>query len=202
MSSEVAGRSSPGGRAVLVVISGPSGAGKTSICKALLTRMPNSRWSVSATTRPPRPGEMNGESYEFLTREAFDRRLAADEFLEWAEYIGHRYGTPRRPVTEALSSGQSVIMEIDVQGGIQVAKKLPDSIRLFILPPSQESLRARLEGRRTEAEEQLRKRLAEADGEIAAARDSRCYPFFVVNDILESTVEEVLRIIERERQKR
>ena len=112
--------------------------------------------------------------------------------------MGHRYGTPRGPVEEALGRGQHVIMEIDVQGGIQVAEKTPDSIRVFVLPPNSDSLRARLEGRRTEAKEQLFKRLAEADGEIAAARDSGSYAHFVVNDSLEEAIDQVQRIIEEE----
>ena len=179
----------------LIVISGPSGAGKTSICRALLERVPNTSWSVSATTRPMRPGDVNGESYEFVTAEEFARREAEGEFLESAEYVGHRYGTPRRPVEEAVGRGENVVLEIDVQGGMQVAARMPESVRVFVLPPSPESLRARLEGRRTEAEEQLVKRLAEADGEIATARDSGCYQHFVVNDILETTIEEVRRIV-------
>jgi guanylate kinase len=182
-------------RGKLIVISGPSGAGKTSICKALLEQIPDTVWSVSATTRPPRAGEVGGESYEFIAPEEFERRDRAGEFLESAEYVGHRYGTPRRPVEEALTRGQNVVMEIDVQGGMQVARRMPESICIFVLPPSRESLRARLEGRKTEAREVMARRLAEADGEIATARDSGCYGYFVVNDVLDDTIEEVKRII-------
>lgn len=199
MSSERAGPAAKRGR--LVVISGPSGAGKTSICDALLDQLPDTLWSVSATTRPPRPGELAKKSYEFISRDEFDRRVAADEFLEWAEYVGQRYGTPRGPVEEAVAAGKTVILEIDVQGGMQISRKAPDSIRVFLLPPDLASLRARLEGRRTEAEEQLKRRLAKADGEIAAARDSGCYQYFVVNDILEDTIERVKAIIEKETQR-
>ncbi len=183
----------------LIVISGPSGAGKTSICSALLARLPDTIWSVSVTTRPKRGGEVDGDSYEFVSAEEFERRVGADAFLENAEYIGHRYGTPRRPVEEALASGQNVVMEIDVQGGMQVAERMPESIRVFVLPPDRASLRARLEGRKTEAEEQLAQRLAKADGEIATARDSGAYDYFVVNDILETTIEEVCEIIRKEK---
>ena len=186
---------------VLVVISGPSGAGKTSICKALLDRLPGSVWSVSATTRPPRSGETHGTSYEFITGREFAERIRLGDFLEYAEYIGYQYGTPRQPVEAALREGRDVIMEIDVQGGIQVAEKIPNSVRVFVLPPNVDSLRARLEGRNTEAEEQLVRRLSEADGEIAAARDSGCYAHFVVNDVLETTIEQVRIIIEKERRK-
>lgn len=185
-----------GGR--LIVISGPSGAGKTSICKALLEKLPRATWSVSATTRPQRPGDVPGESYEFLTREEFGRREAAGEFLESAEYVGHRYGTPRRAVEQALAEGRYVVLEIDVQGGIQVAGAISDSLRIFIMPPNHASLRARLEGRNSEAAEQLAKRLAQADGEIAIARDSHCYHRFVVNDVLDTTIDEVIRIILKE----
>lgn len=186
-------------RAKLVVISGPSGAGKTSICNALLERLPDVAWSVSATTRPPRGNEATGQSYNFVEPEVFERMRAAGEFLETAEYLGQRYGTPARPVNEALSQGRDVIMEIDVQGGVQVARQIPESVRVFVLPPTMESLKARLEGRQTESEAQLRQRLAVADGEIGFARDSGCYPYFVVNDDLGTTVQEILRIIEEER---
>ena len=186
------------GRGKLIVISGPSGAGKTSICNALLKQLPDTVWSVSVTTRSKRRGEKVQGSYEFVTREEFERRVVADEFLEFAEYVGERYGTPREPVEAALGQGHNVVMEIDVQGGMQVAERRPDSIRIFVLPPDLDSLRARLEGRNTEAEEQLKRRLAAADGEIAVARDSGCYQHFVVNDKLDETIERVQRIIEQE----
>ena len=182
-------------RGRLIVISGPSGAGKTSICQALLARDPNAVWSVSATTRPPRGKEKSGSSYEYVNREEFEARRDRGEFLEWAEYIGHLYGTPARPALEAMEAGHNVIMEIDVQGGAQVAERMPDSIRVFVLPPTMESLKARLEGRHTESAEQLAKRLAEADGEIGFARDSGRYRHFVVNDVLDDTVAEIEGII-------
>jgi guanylate kinase len=185
-------------RGKLIVISGPSGVGKTSICDALLRQLPDTVWSVSVTTRRTRAGEDGGHCYEFVTRDEFEAREAAGEFLETAEYVGERYGTPRKPVEEALVRGQNVVMEIDVQGGMQVAAKVPDSVRLFVLSPDMESLRARLEGRKTEAAEQLAKRLAKADGEIAIARDSGAYQHFVVNDCLETTIEEVKAIINKE----
>lgn len=181
----------------LIVISGPSGAGKTSICQALLKQLPDTDWSVSATTRPMRPGDVPGATYEFVSRDEFLRREAAGEFLESAEYVGNRYGTPRTPVEKAVAAGRNIVLEIDVQGGIQVAAKMPKSVRVFVLPPNAESLKARLQGRGTEAEEQMKKRLAKADGEIAVARDSGAYDYFVVNDVLESTVEQVKSIIAR-----
>jgi guanylate kinase len=181
----------------LVVISGPSGVGKTSICKQLLERLDKARWSVSATTRPPRPGEVDGESYFFLTREEFERRKAAGAFLETAEYLGQLYGTPEAAVREALARGQSIILEIEVQGGSQVARKIPESIRIFVLPPTMATLQARLAGRRTESHRLQEQRLREADGEIGFARDSGCYSHFVTNDDLGATVEEMLGIIRR-----
>ncbi|MGB2987386.1 MAG: guanylate kinase [Phycisphaerae bacterium] len=189
---------SNGRRGKLIVISGPSGAGKTSICNALLEQLPDTVWSVSVTTRKKRAGEVEGHNYVFVTREAFEARETAGEFLECAEYIGERYGTPRKPVEEVLARGQNVVLEIDLQGGMQIAAKRPDSIRIFVLPPDMESLRARLEGRNTEVKEQLTRRLAKADGEIAIARDSGCYQHFVVNDCLEATIERVKDIIQKE----
>jgi len=185
-------------RGKLVVVSGPSGAGKTSICDELLRRIPNSRWSVSVTTRPRRGHEVDGEAYHFITREEFDRMVACDELLEHAEYLGEFYGTPRGPVEQAVAAGEIVIMEIEVQGGAQVAQRVPESIRIFILPPTMETLQARLEGRQTETEALQQKRLAEADGEIGFARNSGHYQYFITNDILKVSVDRVMEIIEQE----
>lgn len=182
----------------LVVVSGPSGAGKTSICDELLKRIPNSRWSVSVTTRPKRGHEVDGEAYRFITRAEYDRMVAAGELLEHAEYLGEGYGTPLGPIEEAVAAGEVVIMEIEVQGGAQVATRVPDSIRIFILPPTMETLKARLEGRQTETEALQRKRLAEADGEIGFARNSGHYQYFITNDILHDSVNQVLEIIQQE----
>lgn len=188
---------SDGNRGLLLVISGPSGVGKTTITRSL-ERCMGGTFSVSATTRPRAEGEVAGRDYYFLSDIEFQQMADDGAFLEHAQVYGeYRYGTPREPVERALSSGQNVVMEIDVQGGIQVARRMPASVRIFVMPPDRESLRARLEGRKTEAKEQLQRRLAKADGEIATARDSGAYQHFVVNDVLDDTVEEVKTIIQR-----
>jgi len=194
------GRAEPSDPGGLVIISGPSGVGKSSICAALLDRLPNAVWSVSATTRPVRPGDQPGRTYEFISEDEFERRRAAGGFLESATYCGHRYGTPRTPVEAAIERGCVVVMEIDVQGAAQVAGQIPDSVRVFVMPPTAESLRARLSGRNTERAEQLAERLAAANGEIGFARDSGCYQHFLVNDDLEVTIQQVLDIVKREAQ--
>ncbi|NOX59979.1 MAG: guanylate kinase [Planctomycetes bacterium] len=184
-----------GGRGNLVVISGPSGTGKTSICNLLLSRLPQAVWSISATTRPLRGEESAGSSYEYIDADEFARRRANDDFLESAEYCGHWYGTPIGPVKRWIAEGKIVITEIDVQGGMQIAARLPESHRIFVLPPDFESLKARLAGRRTESAEHMASRLEKADGEIAIARDSACYQHFVTNDVLDDTVTEIIDII-------
>lgn len=186
----------------LIVISGPSGTGKTSICNQLLKRLPNAVWSISATTRPLRPNEVDGENYSHITSQEFEARKARDEFLETAVYVGNLYGTPAEPARKAIADGKFMILEIEVQGGAQVAARMPDSIRIFVLPPTHETLVARLEGRKTESADQLKRRLAEADGEIAAAQDLGCYQHFVTNDVLNETVADIMDIIDKEMQDR
>ena len=185
-------------RGRLLVISGPSGAGKTSICEELLRLIPGARWSVSVTTRPRRGAERDGEAYHYVSREQFEQMIARGELLEHAEYLGNLYGTPSGPVEEALAAGQTIILEIDVQGGAQVARRLPESIRIFVLPPTRETLAARLAGRQTESAELQRRRIEQADGEIAYARNSGCYPYIITNDILEDSVKQVLDILAQE----
>ncbi|MBL8879684.1 MAG: guanylate kinase [Phycisphaerales bacterium] len=185
-------------RGNLLVISGPSGAGKTSICEALLKRLPNARWSVSATTRAKRANEIDGRNYRFITRADFERMSAAGEFIETTEYLGECYGTPRKPVEEAVARGEIVVLEIDVTGGAQIARAMPGSIRVFVLPPTMETLKARLEGRKTESEELQARRIAKADGEIAFARNEGYYQYFITNDILEDSIQQVLNIVNKE----
>ncbi|HNO77090.1 MAG TPA: guanylate kinase [Phycisphaerae bacterium] len=195
LSSSQSDQKAATGQGNLVVISGPSGTGKTSICNLLLERLPNAVWSVSATTRPLRGGEAEGSSYEYIAPDDFERRRANGEFLESAEYCGHWYGTPVAPVKRWIDDGKIVITEIDVQGGVQIAKHMPNSCRIFVLPPDFESLKARLEGRKTESADIMARRLQKADGEIAIARDSGCYQHFVTNDVLDDTVDEIIGII-------
>lgn len=144
---------------------------------------------------------MDGKAYRFIAPEEFQRMVDAGELLEHARYLGNWYGTPRKPVEDAVAAGVLIIMEIDVQGGAQVAERMPESIRVFVLPPTMETLRARLEGRHTETEALQEKRIAEADGEIAFARSRGYYPYFITNDILEDSIAKVLNIIEQEKKR-
>lgn len=180
----------------LLVISGPSGTGKTSICNELLRRIPDAQWSVSCTTRPPRGDERDGQHYHFISSARFDELLAAGAFLEHAEYLGHRYGTLLAPVEQAIREGRVILLEIDVQGAAQVARRMPDSVRVFVLPPTRDTLRDRLERRNTETETLQQKRLAQADREIAQARSSGDYTYFITNDTLTDSVQRILDVLE------
>ncbi len=185
-------------RGVLVVISGPSGVGKSTICARLVDRL-GAMLSISATTRPKGKNEVDGKNYYFLSREEFERRLARGEFLEHAEYLGNQYGTPAAPVREALARGQDVVLEIEVQGGLQVARQFQDAILIYVLPTDPQTLVERIQGRGRDRQEVIAERLASANGEIAFARESGVYRHFVVNDLLDETVEDIIRIIEEER---
>ena len=155
-------------RGRLIVVSGPSGAGKSTLIKASLQAVPELAYSVSATTREPRPGEVDGVDYIFLSRPEFERWIQEGRFLEWAEYSGNLYGTPERKVEEFLDEGKSVILELELQGARQVQVKRPDAVMVFVRAPSLEETRRRLTGRATESEEALESRLATAVGEVAA----------------------------------
>jgi guanylate kinase len=185
----------------LIVLSGPSGVGKTTLCQRVLEEIP-ARLSVSATTRKPRRNEVDGVNYYFLTDEEFTRRLAADEFLESAVVFGNRYGTPAGPVRTALESGQTVLLEIDVQGGLQVRKRGPEAVTIFVLPPSleawRESLRSRLTQRGMDVPADVERRLNDAAAEIKLARESGAYDHFVVNDDLETAVRQLVALIKKE----
>lgn len=179
-----------------MLYTGCSGVGKGTIMKELLRRDPNIRLSVSNTTRKPRDGEIDGVHYRFVTREEFLALADADGYIEYAEYCDNLYGTPKQHVEELLAAGYDVFLEIEVQGGLQVMEQFPDVLSIFILPPSIEELENRLRGRGTETEEVIRQRLAEAKNELAVAQQ---YRFRVVNDDLNTAVNEVLDILQRYR---
>jgi guanylate kinase len=158
-------------RGRLIVVSGPSGAGKSTLIRASLEEVPELAYSVSATTRRPRPGEVDGVDYIFLSRREFECWIQEGRFLEWAEYSGNLYGTPERKVEEFLDEGKSVILELELQGARQVQRKRPDAVMVFVRAPSLEETRRRLTGRATESEEALESRLATAVGEVAAREE-------------------------------
>jgi guanylate kinase len=188
----------------VVVLAAPSGGGKTTIARELVQRRPERfGYSVSATTRKPRPGERDGEAYHFLTREEFERRVRAGEFLESQEYAQERYGTLRSEVERVLATGRHVLLDIEVQGARHVRRAYPRpaSIGIFVIPPSPGVLIDRLRRRRTESEREVRERLAIAVGEVAAARDDlregRVFDHVVINDDLDATVARVAEIVDR-----
>ena len=181
----------------LYTVSGPSGVGKGTICKAL-AELPNVRLSISCTTRCPREGERDGCEYYFVTEEAFVQMIEADAFLEYAGVFGKRYGTPSRAVDDLLNHGLDVILEIDVQGGMHVMEKRPETIGIFILPPDYVTLKSRLFGRSTETNEQLELRLGTAEREIECAWN---YDYVLVNDRIDDAIDSVKAIIIAERLK-
>lgn len=177
------------------IITGPSGVGKGTIIKELFQRQKNLYFSVSATTREPRPGEVDGTHYHFLTKETFLAWIADNAFLEHAEYVGNHYGTPKKYVDEAMERGEDVILDIEVQGADQVYENRPETVRIFIIPPSWEELRRRLLGRGTEDAAKVQSRLLRAKEELSYAQH---YDYIVVNDSLEKAVEEIQAIIKAE----
>ena len=185
----------------VVVVTGPSGVGKSTIVREVVDRV-GTAFSVSVTTRRPREGEVDTREYHFVDRATFEEMVAHGEMLEWADVYGELYGTPAWPVREAAQSGKKIVLEIDVQGGIQVRQKLPAATFVFIEPPSPEVLARRLRSRGTEDEETVSRRLAEAAAETQAARDSGVYGHFVVNDDLETAVRQVVRIVNQESPKK
>lgn len=184
-------------KGLLFVISGPSGVGKGTICKKLLERRKELKLSVSVTTRAPRPGEIEGVNYFFRSEEQFQDMIARDEFLEYMCVFGkNHYGTPKAYVAEQRAQGNDVILEIDVNGALNVKKRCPDAVMIFIAPPSMETLKKRLVGRGTETEEAVERRFAEAAKELAAAGE---YDYIVVNDSLDKAVNDTQSILVSER---
>ena len=177
------------------IVSGPSGVGKSTVLKALLEKRPNLYFSVSATTRPPRVGEIDGVHYHFMDVDAFRSRIAEDAFLEYAEYVGNFYGTPKKYVDEAMDAGRDVILDIEIQGALQVCDKRPDTVRIFIAPPSWAELERRLTERGTDSPEKVQKRLLRAKVEFQTAHT---YDYFVVNDTVENAVGELDAILTAE----
>lgn len=185
-------------KGLLLVISGPSGSGKGTVLKELFKINKNLAYSVSATTRNARPGEVEGRDYFFLSLNEFESMIEKDGLLEYANYCGNYYGTPRKAVEERRAAGMDVILEIDVQGALKIREKCPDAVMIFIMPPSLKVLAKRLRGRGTEDEEKVNKRLATAKNEIMSADK---YDYIVVNDALEDAVNSVGSIIKAEKQK-
>jgi len=185
-------------RGLLIVISGPSGSGKSSISKALLKTDQSLEFSVSATTRPPREGEICGVDYYFLSEDEFQRKIDAGEFAEWAEYNNHHYGTLKSALDKSLKEGKDILLEIEVQGAEQLQKLYPEGVFIFILPPSLALLEARLRDRRTESEEDIQRRLLTAKTEIQRVKNYN-YVVFNHNNRLTQAVEKVLSIITAEK---
>lgn len=182
-------------KGLLIVLSGPSGVGKGTVCTALRKRSSNLVYSVSATTREPRGNEVDGVHYFFKSRTEFQAMIAQDELLEWAEYMGNYYGTPRHFVEETLDSGRDVILEIEVQGALQIKRKFPDGVFIFLAPPSLPELKQRISGRGTETDESMSGRLEVAEQEIALIHE---YDYSVVNDQVERACDRILSIIQAE----
>lgn len=174
------------------IISGPSGVGKSTVLHALFEGRDDLYFSVSATTRAPREGEVDGKDYHFIAADKFHEMIEEDAFLEYAEYVGNFYGTPKKYVDEAMDEGKDVILDIEIQGATQVCAKRPETVRIFIAPPSWEELEHRLTARGTDTPEKIQKRLLRAKVEMKTAGD---YNYFVINDTVENAVSELRAIM-------
>jgi len=183
-------------KGLLLVISGPSGVGKGTIVKGLKRALPALLVSVSATTRAPRVGEVDGVDYYFLSRDAFRKMIEEGQLLEWAEVYGNYYGTPLHFVQTTLAQGTDVILEIDIQGALQVKEKFPEAVLIFIAPPSKEEQRKRLLGRNSESSEAIEKRLQAMSGEMKLASN---YDYLVINDNVDEAIEKIKAVIASEK---
>jgi guanylate kinase len=170
----------------LIVLTGPSGVGKGTLLKSLLQRHPELKLSISATTRSPRDGELDGVNYYFITRQKFDLMVSADEFIEWAEFAKNCYGTPRRAVEEQLEAGDWIILEIELDGARQIRQSFPEAYRIFILPPSIEELESRIRGRGQDSDDAIDRRLQRAKAEIDAANE---FDVQIINDEFNAAVD-------------
>lgn len=178
--------------AKLIVISAPSGCGKTTIARELLRRHPETQFSVSATTRPKRPQEVYGKDYFFLTKEEFQQKITHDELVEWEQLYDYCYGTLKSEVEKTLRDGKSMLFDVDVKGALSIKKKYPEAVLIFIKPPSMDTLRERLSKRKTESAESLKKRLERVPMEL---EQEKFFDYSVVNDDVTRAVEEVERIV-------
>ena len=191
-------RRSPERRGILYIVSAPSGAGKTTLCKQIVASVSDLWHSVSFTTRKPRPGEEHGREYFFIEEKVFHDMVAGNEFLEYAHVYSHWYGTPRKPLMEKMEQGIDVLLEIDVQGALQIKKKFGDAVYIFILPPSMDILRARLQGRGSDSQEEIVRRLQKVKEEVWCFRE---YYYIVRNDDLSQSLRELQSIFVAERLK-
>lgn len=182
-------------KGLLIALSGPSGVGKGTVCAALRKRSTNLVYSVSATTRQPRQGEVDGVHYFFKDRPEFLNMIDQNALLEWATYMGNYYGTPRQFVQETLDSGQDVILEIEVQGALQIKEKFPEGVFIFLTPPSLPELKQRISGRGTETDESIFGRMTVAEQELALIHE---YDYAVMNDKVESACDRILSIVQAE----
>lgn len=180
----------------LLVVSAPSGAGKTSLCQALVSTVPGLRHSVSCTTRPARPAEVEGRDYHFVDEAAFRGMIKDGAFLEWAEVYGNLYGTPRAPLRQWREQGLDVLLDIDTQGASQIRRLEPEAVSIYILPPSLDALRRRLEDRRSDSPDEIAKRLRKAKDEVKHYRD---YTYVIVNDDFQASVRQLDCIVQAER---
>ena len=186
-------------KGAIIIVSGPSGVGKGTVLNEVFSRLDNCWFSVSATTRPPRPGEIDGVHYRFVSKEKFESMIENGELLEHACYVGSYYGTPLAPIYEHVENGDCVFLDIEVQGCEQVRRKIPEAVTVFITPPSLEELEGRLRKRSTEPEEKIRGRLERAAEEMRLAGN---YDYTVVNDTVSRAADEIIKIAAAERNKR
>jgi guanylate kinase len=180
---------------LVIVISAPSGAGKTTLCKELIKKKPNLKFSISATTRPARKGEKNGLDYYFITKNKFFKMVRAGQFAEWARVHDHYYGTPKKLVQKCISGGRDILLDIDVQGGVNIKKKFPCAVLVFVMTPSMKALEQRLRKRKKDAEQVIQKRLKNARKELGYLPK---YCYLIINDRLTKAVEQLEKIVEAE----